>query len=93
MSGVSLEAFSSRGMAVEAFFGMVKEDVQAADEVAILEIDDEGNAVDRVEVDGSLAQLARRDLLRTRLVHRRQARTAGPLCPVTAPVRVPDRSG
>lgn len=58
ISGASLEAFSSREMAVEAFLGMVKEDVQAADEVAILEIDDEGNAVGRVEVDGSLAQLA-----------------------------------
>lgn len=57
-SGASLEAFASREMAVGAFLDMVKEDVQAADEVAILKIDDEGNAVGRVEVDGSLVQPA-----------------------------------
>jgi hypothetical protein len=57
-SGASLEAFSSREMAVEAFLGMVKEDAQAAQEVAILEIDDEGNAVARVEVEGHSARVA-----------------------------------
>lgn len=56
ISGTSLEAFGSREMAVEAFLGMVKEDAQVAEEVAILEIDEEGNAVGRVEVDGHLAQ-------------------------------------
>jgi len=51
ISGASLEAFASREMTVEAFLGMVKDDAHAAEEVAILKIDEEGNAVGRVEVE------------------------------------------
>lgn len=51
-SGVSLETFGTSQMAVDAYRAMITEDPAAADDIAILELDDEGHAVSRIDTEG-----------------------------------------
>ncbi|HTU14940.1 MAG TPA: hypothetical protein VMF31_07065 [Solirubrobacterales bacterium] len=51
-SGVSLETFGTPERAMDAFREMVGEDPAAADDIAILKLDDEGHAIGRIDTEG-----------------------------------------